>query len=133
MAKVLKLPMTVSAPEKSIVPCAWAAATKVRASSMGLTLRRLDFNAGSNCRIGARRWNRLFSGNYLLNLYFDRQSRPNSKPNRNSTAASRAVRVVDIEQNVGTRTGVQTENFLDRNVEILSSWLYASREAHLAR
>jgi hypothetical protein len=35
MANVLKVPMSVCAPEKSIVPCAWATPANVSATSVG--------------------------------------------------------------------------------------------------
>src|SRR6185437_1095480 len=45
IAKVLKLPMTLLAPEKSIVPCACAAAVSVTPSSTGPMLRIFETNA----------------------------------------------------------------------------------------
>jgi len=45
IAKVLKLPMTLFAPEKSIVPCACAAAVSVMPSSIGPMLRMFETNA----------------------------------------------------------------------------------------
>jgi hypothetical protein len=62
IAKALNVPMTVSAPEKSIVPRACAAARKVNASSMGHMLRTLDLSVASACFVGLQRRKSVFSG-----------------------------------------------------------------------
>ncbi len=100
-------------------------------------LRRLDFSVGSKPRITARRRNGIFSDNLPPELDFD-LSNAGCSPAEIGTevlpsTASRAGRVVDIEEKPDEKTGMQTENFWTEMPAFGAPVIICIEDAHLTR